>query len=76
MSASFFGVLKNHNHSASVGDGGLLSNLAVTGTITGTGTVQGAGVTSTAGMTETNDASAATDVPTLRQLQSLALLAG
>jgi len=65
MSASFFGVLKAHNHTSQVGDGGTLSNLQVTGTVTSTGK-----------MTAGADPTAALDLTTLEIAAGLSLLFG
>lgn len=53
MSGGFFdtGSLSNHNHSAVPGDGGILSNLAVTGTISCTGAFTPASIAASGAIT-------------------------
>ena len=71
MSASFFGILKNHNHTSTVGDGGTLTSLSVASGLT----VSTGDLTVTAGKaTAANPAAAATDLPQLAQAMVLSLL--
>ena len=90
--ASYFGTLKNHNHTSTVGDGGGLSALSVasgltvssgnfvasTGNITATaGDVSGVNVHATAGIVdETANADTAAEVPRLDQMLVWNLLGG
>lgn len=92
MPGGFFdtGSLSNHNHTSVPGDGGVLSNLGVTGTVSGTGIVTGGtgvvattgDVVSTAGnvkatigvVNEGGTPALATDVITLQYAQMLSLL--
>lgn len=90
MSAGFFDsvALANHNHTTVPGDGGQLSNLSVSGTVSGSGKGTFAGVDASAiinalsGLaitgtgTETVNPSSAQDLSTLGVDAALALLGG
>lgn len=68
MAAGFFDsvALANHNHTSTPGDGGVLSNLSVTGS-----------VSATAVMTEAGSPGAtAQDIPTITWAGLMALLTG
>lgn len=62
MAASFFGVLKNHNHTSNVGDGGTLTGLSVSSGLT----VASGDLAVTSGKaSEGGTPAAATDIPTI-----------
>jgi len=77
MSASFFGILKTHNHTSQVGDGGMLTSLSVGSGLTVTSGALGVSagnVNVTGSVNETVGAAAGVDVPQYQQAAALAML--
>lgn len=81
MAGGFFdnttGGSFSHNHTPVAGDGGVLVNLGVTGTILATGTITSSlgNIVATAGtMSEGVEATAATQLPTLQGALALELI--
>jgi len=74
MSASFFGVLRNHNHTSAVGDGGQLSDLTVSGDVTATDDLIAQDDITATGQISGADATLGTEMPSLNQVMVFQLL--
>lgn len=65
--ASYFGTLKNHNHTSTVGDGGQLTNLSVANglTVSSGNLAVSAGTMQSSGVATAADPAATTNLSTL-----------